>query len=259
MSTILNTLKKLEEEKSVLEKNIDLRELLLQGQEGAYPQAGQAAPGKWGRLLGLILAGGLLGALAVYLIYPEQQRPVPEAGKTRPPAAASQNVETANSKAAKMESIFGVPLSHIPDDRPAPSGFSREPDYDEPEVILLEPLPQVQPVPVKEEPRAELPPEIEEIDSLIKFATASGPASPREAAVAAAVIPDGRIPGLKVKGIIFLGADNPSNHVLVSTPGEANRKLKAGETILNASLQSVEAQKAVFTYQGRRLKVGIGE
>lgn len=259
MSTILNTLKKLEEEKSVLEKNIDLRELLLQGQEGVYSPAGQATPGKWGRLLGLILAGGLLGALAVYFIYPAKQRPVPEAGKTRPPAAANQNVETANSPAAKLESIFGIPLSHIPDDRSAPSGFLREPDYYEPEDIPLEPLAPVLPAPVKAGPRAELPPEIEAIDSLIKIATASGPADSKEAAVAASAIPDGRIPGLKVKGIIFLGADNPSNHVLVSTPGEANRKLKAGETILNASLQSVEAKKAVFTYQGRRLKVGIGE
>ena len=37
MSTILNTLKKLEEEKSVLEKNVDLKGLLLQGQETIYP------------------------------------------------------------------------------------------------------------------------------------------------------------------------------------------------------------------------------
>ena len=66
MSTILNTLKKLEEEKSVLEKNIDLKGLLLQGQESVYPQGGEGASRKWGAVGGLIIGGVLLGGLIVY-------------------------------------------------------------------------------------------------------------------------------------------------------------------------------------------------
>ena len=65
MSTILNTLKKLEEEKSVLEKNINLKGLLLQGQESTYPQFGRQAPRRWG-LLGGLAAGGVLFAANMY-------------------------------------------------------------------------------------------------------------------------------------------------------------------------------------------------
>ncbi len=37
MSTILKTLKKLEEEKSVLEKRLDLKDMVLQDEDSSYP------------------------------------------------------------------------------------------------------------------------------------------------------------------------------------------------------------------------------
>mgnify|MGYP003332923182 CR=1 FL=1 len=37
MSTILKTLKKLEEEKSVLEKRLDLKDMVLQEEDSSYP------------------------------------------------------------------------------------------------------------------------------------------------------------------------------------------------------------------------------
>ena len=57
MSTILNTLKKLEEEKSVLDRSLNLKGLVLQTDRALYPQAERAniSPGK--ALLALVIGG----------------------------------------------------------------------------------------------------------------------------------------------------------------------------------------------------------
>ena len=47
MSTILKTLKKLEEEKSVLEKGLDLKELVLQDEENLFFIRLQRPPEKY--------------------------------------------------------------------------------------------------------------------------------------------------------------------------------------------------------------------
>ena len=56
-----------------------------------------------------------------------------------------------------------------------------------------------------------------------------------------------------------MNSDNPVNHIFVSTPNEKNRKLKVGETLLSATLEGIEAQKAVFSYQGQRVEKAIGD
>ena len=47
--------------------------------------------------------------------------------------------------------------------------------------------------------------------------------------------------------------------MFVSTQNEKNRKLKVGETLLFVTLEDIEAQKAVFSYQGQRVEKAIGE
>ncbi len=67
MSTILNTLKKLEEEKSVLDRSLNLKGLVLQTDRAVYPRQ-EKEPGNHARgLVVLIIAGIVVGvSLGVY-------------------------------------------------------------------------------------------------------------------------------------------------------------------------------------------------
>ena len=67
------------------------------------------------------------------------------------------------------------------------------------------------------------------------------------------------IPGLKVKGIVYLAENNPVNHILVSTPNNPNKKLKVGQSALGATLKAIHSNKAVFSYRGQTTVTGIGE
>lgn len=258
MSTILNTLKKLEEEKSVLEKNIDLKGLLLQGQDNVTPQSTAKASRKWRTLGGIIIGGMVLGGLGVYFfgasetVSPDSK----QASVFNPPASPPVK----KKPLANAKSYPGFPLAYIPDSAPTEIVDPyRDDEFFEPEDTLTlppEPAPQViiEPEPVGSK-------EIQEIESLIQIAT-QDIENVAETPDKITIIAPNRgqnIPGLRVKGIIFLNPDNPVNHIFVSTPSETNRKLKVGDTLLDATLESIEAQKAVFSHQGQRVEKSLGE
>ena len=67
------------------------------------------------------------------------------------------------------------------------------------------------------------------------------------------------IPGLKVKGIIFFSSESPSNHIFVSTPKSSNQKVRVGGSIESATLLKIESNGAVFSYNGDRVRLQIGE
>ncbi len=265
MSTILNTLKKLEEEKSVLDKNIDLKGLLLQGQDSAYPQSNEMASRKWGTLGGLILGGLILGGLIVYFFNFSKTTPPETKNAFALPKSSSTAVAKKPLKNAK--SYPGFPLARIPDSASLATADPMTDSFEDEVFFVAEdevPLP-VLPLPTAmAEPEPQGAEEIREIESLIQTATADR--THQETAsvdfdetLAFAGGNTRNIPGLKVKGIIFLNSDNPVNHIFVSTPHETNRKLKVGETLQNATLESIEAQTAVFSYQGERVEKAVGE
>ena len=160
----------------------------------------------------------------------------------------------------QAKSYPGFSLARIPEN--SPDVVTDPLEYDDffgPEDALtlpLEPPPLeiVEPEPVGSEA-------IREIESLIQTATESSEMEAESFDEIPFIAPNSAltIPGLKVKGIIFLNQDNPVNHIYVSTPDEKNRKLKVGDDLLNATLESIEAQKAIFSYQGQRVEKTIGE
>lgn len=257
MSTILNTLKKLEEEKSVLEKNIDLKGLLLQGQESVYPQEAERVSKNWRTFSGLLIGGVLLGGLIVYL-YSFSKPATPESQTSFVPRKAPASPEITEI-IKKTTPSPGFPLARIPEDTETEPSDPFKDDFFEPENTI--------PLPVETTPPAIFDPEpvgmeeIREIETLIQTATESSGIESEGIDQIVSIAPSNSqaIPGLKVKGIIFLNSDNPVNHIFVSTPSEPNRKLKVGEGVLNATLESIEGQKAVFSYQGQRVEKGIGE
>lgn len=257
MSTILNTLKKLEEEKSVLEKNIDLKGLLLQGQDSVYPQAVDKVSRNWRTVSVLLIGGVLLGGLIVYLFnFSKAATPEPKTAFVPKQPPASPEIRQPLERAITNP---GFPLARIPENMPAETMDSFRDDFFDPEDTI--PLPAEPTPPAIVEPEPVGMEEIREIESLIQTATESSRMEPESFDQIATIAPNSSqtIPGLKVKGIIFLNPDNPVNHIFVSTPNEENRKLKVGENLLNATLESIEAQKAVFSYQGERVEKSIGE
>jgi hypothetical protein len=260
MSTILSTLKKLEEEKSVLEKNIDLKGLLLQGQEEPiYPQAIENESRKWGVIGGLIIGGILLGGFMVHLLNPEKTN-LPE---TNPVFALKSISPTPriNKPLAPAKTNPGFPLARIQETPSEAMSEMSDPmlddDFFEPEDALILPL-EPSPPDIAESQGSQ---EIREIESLVQSAIATGETNALDREEIAAFAPNTspHIPGLKVKGIIFLNSDNPVNHIFVSTPTENNRKLRVGETLLRATLETIEANQAIFSYQGQRVEKTIGE
>jgi hypothetical protein len=266
MSTILNTLKKLEEEKSILEKKIDLKSLLIQGQDTLYPPASDADSRKKGVIGGLIIGCVLLGGLMAYL----SNAPTASLPEAKPAFAQKPVLPTPVQKKTfrAVKPAPGFPLESIQNftttTDPGTYAISDpmddsldDDDFFSPEDAL--PLPVNNSPPVMAESLPEGEEEIREIETLIQSAiqiNETENVAPRPIFTALNSV---HIPGLKVKGIIFLNADNPVNHIFVSTPSEKNRKLKVGETLLTATLEGIEAQKAIFSYQGQRVEKAIGD
>lgn len=262
MSTILNTLKKLEEEKSVLEKNIDLKGLLLQGQETLYPQVVDTQARKRRTIGGLIVGMVLLAGLMVYLTdapttsLPETKPAFAPKPVSPPPKAYKPFIQARTNPGFPLAGIRDIGPSAMPD--PGTDSMYDD-DFFEPENTLV--LPVETSPPVMDEALPEGAEEIREIESLIQTAITAGETSGGNFDAVSEFTPNNSpdIPGLKVKGIIFLNSGNSVNHIFVSTPKEQNRKLKVGETLLSATLENIEAQKAIFSYQGQRVEKTIGE
>ena len=67
------------------------------------------------------------------------------------------------------------------------------------------------------------------------------------------------IPSLKLKGIIFFTKGNPANYIFVSSSEQNNVKLKVGESIMGAMLQSIQSSRAIFTKNGETGFVEMGQ
>jgi len=251
MSTILKTLKKLEEGKRLLEKDLDLKELVLQEDQKPLSRKTLEINHKKLVALGLVLSGVIIGLALVWGFRPsvenevvhflrDSQKPLP--------------VEKIHSRPT-----IGIPLANIPE---------RRPSYEETVVENLPPPVETPPVketsPVFEvretvEGPPVLPREINEIRDLIQTAKIASEQTepfnyPPESAARGISIPH-----LKVKGIIFFSSGSPSNYIFVSTRESKNRKVRVGDMVQSATLMHIESNRVVFSYRGENVHLRIGE
>lgn len=260
MSTILKTLKKLEKEKSVLEQSIDLKGMVLHGEDLVIPSMDKARSSRLSMTL-ILAVGGLLVGIYMFHVFSRPNTPPPPAAS--PPA----KVETQRKQMIVPEKEIsrrnaghqGVSLAGIAEIPAKASPSAPLVLDDDPEAMdLVESPPMEEEISTAEdEERLQT---MREIQQVLRNAKIASLKPPREVTVdpypkASEIL----IPGLRVKGIISLGADNPVNYILVSTPEENNLKLRVGETILNATLKSIQPNRAIFTYKGKIAVMQVGE
>jgi hypothetical protein len=258
MSTILKTLKKLEEEKSVLEKGLDLKELVLQDEENIFLNSFLKITRKI-FLIGAIIFSGI----AFGLFWKSKGKP-PENQVVRVSPTNTDNYKvTTPVKNQYATPVPGIPLSKIPEqEKPyqSPSvennfyAIEKEiPTYVEKIIETVKPAVVI----TRENPQKHQTHDMLEIQSLIT--TAKSLANEPEEVHIPQIDNSISIPGLKVKGIIYFSPESFSNHILVSTSKSNNHKMRVGDSIDSATLMKIESTGAVFAYQDQIAFLNIGQ
>jgi hypothetical protein len=255
MSTILKTLKKLEEEKSVLEKGLDLKELVLQDEENLFFDS--PTPRK-NILIGAILFSGI----AFGLFWAWKDNPtVNQIARVSPPNTSYFKSSTP-VKNQYVTPVPGIPLSNIPEqekpyqgsavennfyavEKEIPNNIERPIEPSKPPAVIARGNSQKQQIQ-----------DIYENQSLI--ATVKSLADEPEKILIPQINNSLSIPGLRVKGIIYFSAGSSSNHIFVSTQKSNNHKMRVGDAIDSATLMKIESTGAVFAYQGGTAFLNIG-
>jgi hypothetical protein len=255
MSTILKTLKKLEEEKSVLEKGLDLKKLVLQDEENLFSDS--PTPRKI-FLIGAILFSGI--AFGLFWAW-KGNPPEHHVAQVSPPNTSNYKAPIP-VKNQYVTPVPGIPLSNIPEqkrpyqDSPVVNNFyAVEKEIPEKIERTVEPV-KPPTVLARNNSQKQQRRDAYEIQSLI--ATAKSLADEPEEILIPQINNSLSIPGLKVKGIIFFSAGSSSNHIFVSTLKSNNHKMRVGDSIDSATLMKIESTGAVFTYQGGTAFLNIG-
>ena len=240
MSTILKTLRKLEEEKSILDQKLDLKGMLLK-EDTAYPKSIKSERLKFFLLMtmvaGLLIAGG-----AVFPYWPSSQ----EVSSSRKHVLNKTPVQQPPpfKDLSRLRAFEGVPMAAISSNelasKPKPNKY-----LSSKQVAKLLP---------EEAPPISTSSDMEEIESLIRSTTALA----KKKSATLPTIQSGRIPGIKIKGIIFFDKDSSSNHIIATTESNSNVKLRVGEAVQDAILKSIHPNHVIFLYHDQLIEVGIG-
>ena len=96
--------------------------------------------------------------------------------------------------------------------------------------------------------------DIGEIENLIRSTAALA----KKKSAISPTIQSGRIPGIKIKGVIFFNKGSASNHIIVTTKNNSNLKLRVGEAAQDAVLKSIHPNYVIFFHHNQLIEVGIG-
>ncbi len=255
MSTILKTLKKLEEEKSVLEKGLDLKELVLQDEEKLFFDSPSETPRKIFLISAILFSGIALGLFWTW----KKSPPENQIARVLPPKTDYYKAPVP-VKNQYVTPVPGIPLSNIPEQekhfqRPTNNFYAVEKEIPDKVERVIEPA-KPPTVFAKANSQKHQTPDVYEIQSLI--ATAKSLADEPEEIHIPQINKSLSIPGLKVKGIIYFSPESSSNHIFVSTPKSNNHKMRVGDSIDSATLMKIKSTGAVFAYQGQTAFLDIG-
>ena len=262
MSTILKTLKKLEEEKSVLDQGLDLKGMVLK-EDAVYPKALGNDRHRFFLIVTIVTGLLILGGTAFY--YWAAIHKVP--AQFRHVATKIPKQQTLlPKKLPKLRTFEGVSMAGIPSSKKKTTvkpeenlAFSRQVVTKPAAESLASKQPTASKPLFKSSPKgapsSEISSDLEEIESIIQSATTLAKNSP----AAPVTFRNGYIPGVKVKGIIFFDKESPSNHIIVTTQNNSNLKLRVGDPVQNAVLKSIHPNRVIFLYQDQPIEMGIGQ
>ena len=225
MSTILKTLRKLEEEKNILDQKLDLKEMLLQ-EETIDAQTIQTERRTFFIILSVVVVLFIAGGIIFYQSVPTDKITTPAIHI--PAKILPQSLSKDSSKLGPFE---GVSMSVIPS-----------------EEEILKPT-------IKEADKFSTSNNLEKTKRPIKSKTTLK----KNSTIAPLAIQNGYIPNVKVKGIIFFGKGSLSNHIIITSQNDSNLKLQVGDSIQNAVLKIIHPNHVIFLYQDQMIKVGIGQ
>ena len=257
MSTILKTLKKLEEEKSVLEKGLDLKELVLQDEENLFFNSPSETPRKIFLISAILFSGIAFGLFLAWKGSPPENQVV----RVSPPNTDYYKASTP-VRNQYVTPVPGIPLSNIPEqEKPYQSPAVENSFYAVEKEIQNNVERTIEPasspaVLARGNSQKKQRRDAYEIQSLI--ATAKLLADEPEEILIPQINKSLSIPDLKVKGIIFFSPESPSNHIFVLTQKSNNHKMRVGDSIDSATLIKIESTGAVFAYQGETAFMNIG-
>jgi hypothetical protein len=225
MSTILKTLRKLEEEKNILDQKLDLKEMLLQ-EETIDAQTIQTDRRTFFIILSVVVVLFIAGGIIFYQSVPTDKITTPAIHI--PAKILPQSLSKDSSKLGPFE---GVSMSVIPS-----------------EEEILKPT-------IKEADKFSTSNNLEKTKRPIKSTTTLK----KNSTIAPLAIQNGYIPNVKVKGIIFFGKGSLSNHIIITSKNNSNLKLQVGNSIQSAVLKNIHPSHVIFLYQDQMIKVGIGQ
>ena len=255
MSAILNTLKKLEEEKSVFEQDLDVQDLALHQEFGSTSSFVQVDRSRNNLILIVSVAIILLISSSLFFYFKSYQSENNQKLASKSFFEPPKNSSFKEVKVKKSSSVSGISMSQISGNRVnnKKRQFIASKTHKVNSVILEDQ--KIDGIP----DQVNLPEEVKrdkedynridneflrlieknQIGNVAKIATAK---SQRRNFI--------NIPSLKLKGIIYFSDGNPANYVFVSTLGQSNVKLKVGESIMGATLQSIQSNQVVFIKDG---------
>jgi len=239
MSTILKTLRKLEEDKNALDQKLDLKGMILK--EDVTSEKSIKSDRRKFFLLIAMVTGLLIAGVVFYHWAPNYETPsspkhvlnktptqktVPFKDSSRPrafegvPMTAISSNELV-SKAEPNKSLSSKPFTELLPEKTTPISTSSDTEEIKKFIRSIVALTKKQPT---------LPPTIQ----------------------------SGHIPGIKIKGVIFFDKGSASNHIIATTENNSNLKLRVGETVQGAVLKSIHPNYVLFFHDNQLIEVGIG-
>jgi hypothetical protein len=239
MSTILKTLRKLEEDKNALDQKLDLKGMILK--EDVTSEKSIKSDRRKFFLLIAMVTGLLIAGVVFYHWAPNYETP----SSPKHVLNKTQTQQTIPFKDSSRPRAFeGVPMTAISSNELVSKA---EPNKSLPSKPFTELLPE-ETTPVSTSS------DTEEIKKFMRSTVALTKKQP----TLPPTIQSGHILGIKIKGVIFFDKDSSSNHIIATTENNSNLKLRVGETVQGAVLKSIHPNYVLFFHDNQLIKVGIG-
>ena len=239
MSTILKTLRKLEEDKNTLDQKLDLKGMLLK--EDTSSQKSIKSDRRNFFLLTAMVTGLLIAGVVFYHWAPNYETPSsPKHVLNKTPTQKTVPFKDSS----RPRAFEGVPMTAISSNELVSKAEPNKSLSSKPFTELL---------PEKTTP-VSTSSDTEEIKKFMRSTVALTKKQP----TLPPTIQSGHIPGIKIKGVIFFDKGSSSNHIIATTENNSNLKLRVGETVQGAVLKSIHPNYVIFFHHNQLIEVGIG-